>query len=83
MQGPAESRNGGEVAAAAGLRADVLALLEAVRSGATEPAAALERLGALPFRDLGFARVDTHRELRQGAPEAVLAEGKTPDEVEA
>ena len=36
-----------------------------------------------PFRDLGFARVDTHRELRQGAPEAILAEGKTPDEVEA
>ena len=36
-----------------------------------------------PFRDLGFARVDTHREQRQGAPEAILAEGKTPDEVEA
>ena len=36
-----------------------------------------------PFRDLGFARVDTHRELRQGAPEAILAEGKTPGEVEA
>ena len=36
-----------------------------------------------PFRDLGFARVDTHRELRQGAPEAILAEGKTPAEVEA
>jgi pyridinium-3,5-biscarboxylic acid mononucleotide synthase len=35
------------------------------------------------FRDLGFARVDTDRELRQGAPEAILAEGKTPDEVEA
>ena len=35
------------------------------------------------FRDLGFARVDTHRELRQGAPEAILAEGKTPDEIEA
>ena len=36
-----------------------------------------------PFRDLGFARVDTHRELRQGAPEAILAEGKTPEEIEA
>jgi NCAIR mutase (PurE)-related protein len=36
-----------------------------------------------PFRDLGFARVDTHREQRQGAPEAILAEGKTPDEIEA
>ena len=35
------------------------------------------------FRDLGFARVDTDRELRQGAPEAILAEGKTPEEIEA
>jgi pyridinium-3,5-biscarboxylic acid mononucleotide synthase len=38
---------------------------------------------AADFTDLGFARVDTDRELRQGAPEAVLAEGKTPAEVEA
>jgi NCAIR mutase (PurE)-related protein len=35
------------------------------------------------FRDLGFARVDTDRERRQGAPEAILAEGKSPDEVAA
>lgn len=35
------------------------------------------------FRDLGFARVDTDRERRQGAPEGVLAEGKSPAEVEA
>jgi hypothetical protein len=68
---------------AAGLRTDLLALLEAVRRGDTDPATALDRLGGLPFRDLGFARVDTHRELRQDAPEAVLAEGKTPEEVEA
>jgi pyridinium-3,5-biscarboxylic acid mononucleotide synthase len=63
-------------------RADLLALLEAVRGGSVEPEAALEQLVQLPFRDLGFARVDTQRELRQGAPEAVMAEGKTPDEVE-
>lgn len=63
-------------------RADLLGLLEAVRSGTVEPEAALEQLVQLPFRDLGFARVDTQRELRQGAPEAVMAEGKTPDEVE-
>jgi NCAIR mutase (PurE)-related protein len=35
------------------------------------------------FRDLGFARVDTDREQRQGAPEAILGEGKTPGEIEA
>jgi pyridinium-3,5-biscarboxylic acid mononucleotide synthase len=64
-------------------RADLLELLERVESGALAPSAALERLAQLPFRDLGFARVDTHRELRQQAPEAVLAEGKMPAEVEA
>jgi NCAIR mutase (PurE)-related protein len=35
------------------------------------------------FRDLGFARVDTDREARQGAPEAIVAEGKTPTEITA
>jgi NCAIR mutase (PurE)-related protein len=64
-----------------GLRDDLKALLEGVRSGDVEPARALERLAQLPFRDLGFARADVHRELRQGAPEAVLAEGKTGQQV--
>jgi NCAIR mutase (PurE)-related protein len=65
----------------AGLRDDVRELLDGVRAGTTTVDDALERLSELPFRDLGFARVDLHRELRQGAPEAVLAEGKTPDQV--
>ena len=43
------------------------------------PCVAVDR----PFVDLGFARVDTDREARQGAPEAIFAEGKTPDEVAA
>jgi NCAIR mutase (PurE)-related protein len=64
-------------------RAELLVLLEAVERGAVEPSAALEQLASLPFRDLGFARLDTHRELRQQAPEAVLGEGKTPAEIEA
>jgi NCAIR mutase (PurE)-related protein len=66
-----------------GLRDDLRDLLESVRAGSTSPDDALERLSELPFRDLGFARVDVHRELRQGAPEAILAEGKTPDQVVA
>lgn len=66
-----------------GLRSELEGLLEGVRRGEIEPAAALARLVELPYRDLGFARVDTHRELRQGAPEAVLAEGKTPEQVVA
>jgi len=56
-------------------------LLEDVAAGDVTPADAVATLAVLPFRDLGFARVDTHRELRQGAPEAVLAEGKTPAQV--
>ncbi len=64
-----------------GLRDDVRSLLEAVRAGTTTPDEALEQLSGLPFRDLGFARVDVHRELRQGAPEAILAAGKTPEQV--
>ena len=67
----------------AGLRTELEALLEGVRSGEIEPAEALERFAGLPYRDLGFARVDVHREVRQGAPEAVLAEGKTPEQVAA
>jgi pyridinium-3,5-biscarboxylic acid mononucleotide synthase len=65
------------------LRDELEALLRDVAVGEVEPEEALERLAGLPFRDLGFARVDVHRELRQGAPEAVLAEGKTPSEVAA
>jgi NCAIR mutase (PurE)-related protein len=65
----------------AGLREDLRALLEAVRRGDVTADEALEQVASLPYRDLGFARVDVHRELRQGAPEAVLAEGKAPEQV--
>jgi len=51
--------------------------------GSTTPEDALEVLSELPFCDLGFARVDVHRELRQGAPEVVLAAGKTSEQVAA
>lgn len=54
------------------------AVLEADLRSETASRDALARMGDLPFRDLGFVRVDTHRELRQGAPEAILAEGKHP-----
>jgi NCAIR mutase (PurE)-related protein len=65
------------------MRTEIESLLDAVKRGEVVPDEALERLSALPYRDLGFARVDTHRELRQGAPEAVLAEGKLPHEIAA
>ncbi|HEX2064098.1 MAG TPA: hypothetical protein VHE80_06720, partial [Acidimicrobiales bacterium] len=53
-------------------------LLEDVQSGTLPPDDAVNRLRRLPFADLGFARVDHHRALRQGLPEAVYAPGKTP-----
>ena len=59
------------------------ALLEQVRSGAMNVDAAVTRVRHLPFEDLGFAKVDHHRELRHGMPEVVLAKGKTPDQVVA
>jgi hypothetical protein len=58
-------------------------LLDEVAAGATSPADALDRLRTLPFADLGFARVDHHRTLRQGFPEAVYAPGKTPEQCAA
>src|SRR6266849_8534170 len=59
------------------------ALLEQVRSGAIDVDAAVNRVRHLPFEDLGFAKVDHHRELRHGMPEVILAKGKTADQVVA
>src|SRR4029077_18944459 len=59
------------------------ALLEQVRSGAMDVDAAVNRVRHLPFEDLGFAKVDHHRELRHGMPEVILAKGKTADQVVA
>jgi NCAIR mutase (PurE)-related proteins len=58
-----------------------LDLLEQVRSGALSPEEALKRLQATPFEDLGFARVDLHRGLRQGAAEVIYGERKTPEQM--
>lgn len=55
-------------------------LLEAVRAGRVGTDAALEELRRLPFEDLGFAKVDHHRALRQGFPEVVFGAGKTPEQ---
>jgi NCAIR mutase (PurE)-related protein len=59
------------------------ALLADVAAGRLAPDAALERLRHLPFEDLPFARIDHHRFLRQGHPEVVFCEGKSPDQVVA
>jgi NCAIR mutase (PurE)-related protein len=59
------------------------ALLEEVRSGASDIDSALHRMRHLPFEDLGFAKVDHHRALRHGIPEVVFGLGKTTDHVVA
>jgi NCAIR mutase (PurE)-related protein len=63
------------------------ALLDAVAGGAVPAADAerqlLEALRATPFEDLGFARVDHHRAIRQGFPEVILGLGKTPAQIAA
>jgi NCAIR mutase (PurE)-related protein len=60
-------------------------LLDRVRDGCLDPSAASDRilqaLRAAPYEDLGFARVDHHRHLRQGFPEVILALGKTPAQI--
>lgn len=58
-------------------------LLEAVRQGQVSPDQASQQLRTLPYEDLGFAKVDHHRALRRGFPEAVFGAGKTPEQVAA
>lgn len=60
---------------------EVKGLLAAVTRGDTTVDQALIALRSLPVEDLGFARLDMHREMRQGVPEAIYAEGKTAEQV--
>ncbi len=56
-------------------------LLEAVAAGQTPVGDAIERLRGMPFEDLGFAKIDHLRPLRQGYPETIFCSGKTPGQV--
>ncbi len=56
-------------------------LFEQVRNGKLSPDEAVERLRHFPFEDLGFAKIDHHRALRQGMPEVIFSQGKTPQQV--
>jgi pyridinium-3,5-biscarboxylic acid mononucleotide synthase len=60
---------------------EVKDLLRGVAEGVTRTEDALRALERLPVENLGFATLDTHRELRQGMPEAIYAEGKTAEQV--
>jgi NCAIR mutase (PurE)-related protein len=62
-------------------QSELMKVLESVKAGELAPEKAVERLKHLPFEDLGFAKVDHHRALRQGFAEVVLGKGKTPQQV--
>ena len=60
---------------------DVLALLRRVEAGDMKPEDALLQLKLEPFEDIGFAKVDMHRGLRQGVPEVIYGASKTPEQI--
>ena len=62
-------------------REKIKELLENVKTGEIEVADALRILKSLPYEDLGFAKIDTHRDLRKGFPEVILCKGKTLEQI--
>lgn len=56
-------------------------ILEKVKSGELSVDDALVRLKAEPFEELGYAKPDLHRAVRQGVPEVIYGEGKTPKQI--
>ncbi len=62
-------------------REKIAELLEKVKTGKIEVTEALRILKSLPYEDLGFAKIDTHRDLRKGFPEVILCKGKTLEQI--
>src|SRR5687767_11364516 len=62
-------------------RAQVFALLRKVSSNELSPEDAVRQLSMAPFEQLDFATIDHHRALRQGYPEVIYGEGKSPQQV--
>ncbi len=60
---------------------DILKVLEDVKAGGISPEDAMLKLKLQPFEDLGYAKVDHHRELRQGAAEVIYGQNKTPEQI--
>jgi len=63
------------------MHSDVKSLLEDVKSGAISIDEAMLKLKLEPFQDLGFAKIDTHRSIRNGAGEVIFGQGKTADQI--
>lgn len=62
-------------------RTQIEQLLRDIAAGTITPEAGMARLRFLPYEDVGFARIDHHRSLRQGIPEVIYCEGKTIEQV--
>lgn len=62
-------------------KADIRELLQKVKKDEIEVEAALEKIEDLPYKELGFAKIDNHREIRVGYPEVIYCEGKTVEQV--
>ena len=63
------------------MNSDIRQLLEAVKNGETSVDDALLKIKKAPFEDIGYAKVDLHRKIRQGAAEVIYGAGKTPDQI--
>ncbi len=63
------------------MNSDIRNLLEAVKSGETSVDEALLEIKKAPFEDIGYAKVDLHRKIRQGAAEVIYGAGKTPEQI--
>ena len=63
------------------MNSDIRKLLEGVKEGTVDVDDALLKLKVKPFEDIGYAKVDLHRRIRQGAPEVIYGAGKTPEQI--
>ena len=63
------------------MKTEVKSLLESVRDGTLSVEEALLRLKVAPYEDIGFAKVDLHRGIRQGVPEVIYGEGKSSEQI--
>ncbi len=63
------------------MNSDIKKLLESVQAGQTSVDEALMQLKMSPFEDIGYAKVDLHRKVRQGAAEVIYGAGKTPEQI--
>jgi NCAIR mutase (PurE)-related protein len=62
---------------------DIIKLFEAVKNSEIEIEEAMKKIEYLPYSDLGFANIDSHREIRVGYPEVIYCAGKTVEQVKS